>query len=213
MLRAEALSFAHPGQATPYQFSLEALPGAVTAVSGASGSGKSTLLDLLAGFIRPVSGRLELDGLDLLPLPPEQRPVSLLLQADNLFDHLSANENAALGLPRGTSRQNGSRLVAEALSEVGLADFGTKEASTLSGGQKQRVALARTLLRARPVLLLDEPFSALDDETRKATRSLVADLTTRHGWHTILVSHHADDIAAIATRHYRIVDGRLQLAA
>ena len=212
MLRTDDLVFAHPGQAAPYHFTLDAAPGVVTAISGASGSGKSTLLDLLAGFIRPRSGALTLDGANLLPLPPEQRPVSLLLQADNLFEHLTAAENAALGLPKGTAKAEGRAKVVEALAEVGLAGFETKLASTLSGGQKQRVALARTLLRARPVLLLDEPFSALDDETRKTTRDLVADLTRRHGWHTVLVSHHADDIAALAQAHYRIMDGRLERA-
>ncbi|MVS99963.1 ATP-binding cassette domain-containing protein [Devosia marina] len=210
MLRADDLVFAHPGQEEPYHFSLEAQPGEVTAISGASGSGKSTLLDLLAGFIAPVSGMLTLDGEDLLSLPPEARPVSLLLQADNLFEHLSAEENAALGLPRGTPKPTGQQLVAQALAEVGLAGFDTKQAANLSGGQKQRVALARTLLRDRPVLLLDEPFSALDDETRRTTRELVGALTRRHNWHTVLVSHHADDIAALASAHYRIVAGRLE---
>ena len=212
MLRADDLVFAHPGQAMPYRFTLEAMPGMVTAISGASGSGKSTLLDLLAGFIRPVSGTLTLDGADLLPLPPETRPVSLLLQSDNLFEHLSAEENAALGLPRGTAKTLGREKVAAALAEVGLAGLETQSAATLSGGQKQRVALARTLLRDRPVLLLDEPFSALDDETRQTTRALVGELTRRHNWHTVLVSHHADDIAALAEDHYRIVDGRLARA-
>lgn len=210
MLRADDLVFAHPGQAVPYRFTLEALPGAVTAISGASGSGKSTLLDLLAGFLRPTTGSLTLDGADLLALPPETRPVSLLLQSDNLFEHLSAEENAALGLPRGTTKQEGHRRVPEALAEVGLAGFEQRLAGNLSGGQKQRVALARTLLRNRPVLLLDEPFSALDDETRQTTRALVGDLTRRHHWHTVLVSHHADDIAALAEAHYRIVEGHLE---
>ena len=210
MLRADDLVFAHPGQAVPYRFTLEALPGKVTAISGASGSGKSTLLDLLAGFLRPTSGSLTLDGADLLPLPPETRPVSLLLQADNLFEHLSAEENAALGLPRGTPKPPGREMVAAALAEVGLAGFEQRLAANLSGGQKQRVALARTLLRDRPVLLLDEPFSALDDETRQTTRALVGELTQRHTWHTILVSHHADDIAALAHSHYRIVEGHLE---
>jgi thiamine transport system ATP-binding protein len=210
MLRADDLVFAHPGQAVPYRFSLEAMPGMVTAISGASGSGKSTLLDLLAGFIRPTGGTLTLDGVDLLPLPPETRPVSLLLQTDNLFEHLSAEENAVLGLPHGTSKASGRERVAGALAEVGLAGFEQRLAANLSGGQKQRVALARTLLRDRPVLLLDEPFSALDDETRLTTRALVGELTKRHNWHTVLVSHHADDIAALATVHYRIVDGKLE---
>jgi thiamine transport system ATP-binding protein len=210
MLRADDLTFAYPGQAIPYRFSLQAAPGEVTAISGASGAGKSTLLDLLAGFVRPSGGALALDGVDLLPFPPETRPVSLLLQTDNLFEHLTAEENAALGLPRTVSKVEGREKVAAALAEVGLAGFEAKLASTLSGGQKQRVALARTLLRECPVLLLDEPFSALDDETRKTTRDLVGELTRRHGWHTVLVSHHADDIAALASRHYRIVEGKLE---
>lgn len=207
MLVADDLVFAHPGQGVPYRFSFTADPGEVTAISGASGSGKSTLLDLVAGFLLPRSGSLAVDGRDLLPLPPEERPVSLLLQADNLFDHLTAEDNVALGLPRGGDERR-ERVLA-ALAEVGLGDAGRQLASTLSGGQKQRVALARTLLRDRPVLLLDEPFSALDDETRGTTRDLVARLTRRQGWHTVLVSHHADDIAALAARHYRIAGGAL----
>lgn len=209
MLVAADLRFAYPGQAE-YLFSFQARPGEVTAISGVSGSGKSTLLDLVAGFLRPVSGRLTLDGADLLPLPPEARPVSLLLQADNLFDHISTAENAALGLPKGTGRVEGRRQVTAALAEVGLDGFEDKPAANLSGGQKQRVALARTLLRDRAVLLLDEPFSALDDETRRTSRDLVGELTRQHGWHTILVSHHADDIAALAQSHYRIEAGRLE---
>ncbi|WIJ26079.1 ATP-binding cassette domain-containing protein [Devosia sp. RR2S18] len=209
MLRANSLTFAYLGQARPYQFSFSAEPGAVTAVSGASGSGKSTLLDLIAGFQRPISGELALDGRDLLPLEPEQRPVSLLLQSESLFDHLSAAKNVVLGLPRSTPRAEAQRAIASALSEVGLKGIGAQPAATLSGGQKQRVALARTLLRERPVLLLDEPFSALDDDTRGVIRELVRDLTVRHGWHTILVSHHSDDIAAIANRQYHLNGGRL----
>ncbi|MBD8067320.1 ATP-binding cassette domain-containing protein [Devosia sp. PTR5] len=209
MLRADDLRFAYPGQRQGYDFSFTAEPGEITAVSGSSGSGKSTLLDLLAGFARPQSGALTLDGASLLPLPPERRPVSLLLQSDNLFDHISAAENVALGLPSGTSRTERDAAVARALAEVGLEGVGPQRASTLSGGQKQRVALARTLLRSRPVLLLDEPFSALDDETRETVRALIARLTAQQGWHTVLVSHHIDDIAAVAQRHYRLVDGRL----
>lgn len=212
MLRADDLVFAHPGQTSPYHFSLSAEAGEVTAISGASGSGKSTLLDLLAGFLSPSAGTLLLDGTNIAVLPPEKRPVSLLLQADNLFDHLTAADNVALGLPKGIDKGTGKEKVRAALAEVGLGEFADKPASTLSGGQKQRVALARTLLRDRPVLLLDEPFSALDDETRRTTRDLVAELTRRHGWHTVLVSHHADDIAALAQRHYRLSDGRLVAA-
>ncbi len=209
MLRVENLTYAHPGQAAPYVFSLVADAGEVTAISGASGSGKSTLLDLLAGFLVPSAGSINLGQQDLVPLPPEARPVSLLLQSESLFEHLTAARNVGLGLPAGTSKAQARTQIDAALAEVGLEGTGDQVAATLSGGQKQRVALARTLLRARPVLLLDEPFSALDDDTRIAVRELVGTLTLRHAWHTILVSHHLDDVAALASRHYALSDGRL----
>lgn len=212
MLRAEHLAFAYGLETQAYDFSFEAASGAVTAISGASGSGKSTLLDLVAGFLTPQSGRLDLDGRNLLPLPPETRPLSLLLQSDNLFDHLTAAENVALGLPKGTAKAEGRERVETVLARIGLEGLGNQTAATLSGGQKQRVALARTLLRDRAVLLLDEPFSALDDETRVVIRALVSELTASQGWHTILVSHHEDDIAALATRRYRLEKGRLSPA-
>jgi thiamine transport system ATP-binding protein len=208
MLALENVTYSHPGHGI-YIFSMTAAQGEVTAVSGPSGSGKSTLLDLIAGFLTPIAGTITFDGRDLLPQPPEIRPVSILFQSETLFDHLTAAKNVELGLPPAT--QDAAARVEAALAEVGLPGVGRQRASTLSGGQKQRVALARTLLRDRPVLLLDEPFSALDDDTRLETRTLVKTLTERHGWATILVSHHADDVAALAARHYRIVDGELDL--
>ena len=93
---------------------------------------------------------------------------------------------------------------------MAFADIGPQRAATLSGGQKQRVALARTLLRNKPVLLLDEPFSALDDETRAEARTLVQSLTRKHKWATVLVTHHVDDISAIADRVYSLENGTLR---
>jgi thiamine transport system ATP-binding protein len=212
MLQADRLTFTHPGATRRYAFSFAAAPGEITAISGQSGSGKSTLLDLVAGFLTPASGSLTLDGADLIPLPPEQRPVSILFQSDTLFDHLSAGRNLALGLPRSTPTAQANRRIAAALAEVGLPGIENQRAATLSGGEKQRVAFARTLLRDRPVLLLDEPFSALDDSTRSTMRDLVRGLTKRHRWITMLVSHHADDVEALASRRYRLEDGRLLAA-
>jgi len=209
MLQADRLAFTHPGATRRYEFSFTAHPGEITAVSGQSGAGKSTLLDLVAGFLVPESGTLTLDGTSLIPLPPEQRPVSILFQSETLFDHLSAGRNLALGLPKGTPRATSDQRIADALTEVGLPGIEGQRAATLSGGEKQRVALARTLLRDRPVLLLDEPFSALDDSTRATMRDLVRGLTERHRWITMLVSHHMDDIDALATRRYRLEDGQL----
>jgi thiamine transport system ATP-binding protein len=208
MLVLEDITYAHPGMAEPYSFTLTAEAGAVTAVSGASGSGKSTLLDLIAGFLQPISGRMTMDGTDLLALPPEARPLSILFQSDAVFEHLSATENVALGLKVG-ERAARDAAVAQALSEVGLGHLDGRSAARLSGGEKQRVALARTLLRNKPLLLLDEPFSALDDTTRRAIRDLVGRLTREKGWTTLMVSHHGEDVAALASRHYRLENGRL----
>jgi len=207
MLEAEHLQFTHPGATRHFDLSFAARPGEITAVSGQSGAGKSTLLDLIAGFLAPSSGTLTLDGTDLLPLPPERRPISILFQSETLFEHLSAYQNLELGLPRGTS--GGQQKIEAALAEVGLSGVLRQRADTLSGGEKQRVALARTLLRDRPVLLLDEPFSALDDDTRATIRTLVRSLTERHRWITLLVSHHVDDVEALASRRYQLRDGML----
>ena len=206
MLVLEDVTFAYSG-GMQYRFSMTAGAGVVTAIRGQSGAGKSTLLDLIAGFLAPTSGTIRIDGQNVTTLPPELRPISILFQSETLFDHLSAGRNVALGLPR----PDPTRIPAS-LAEVGLPDIGAQRAGTLSGGQKQRVALARTLLRNRPVLLLDEPFSALDDETRATTRTLVRDLTLKHKWATLLVTHHADDIAAIADRVYALESGALRAA-
>jgi len=204
MLVLDDVTFTYPNATSGYRFSMRTEAGVVTAVRGASGAGKSTLLDLIAGFLVPRSGRIVIGADDVTSLPPERRPVSILFQSETLFEHLSAARNVALGLPHPDAGK-----VAAALAEVGLPQLGGQRAATLSGGQKQRVALARTLLRNRPVLLLDEPFSALDDETRSSARDLVRELTRRNNWSTVLVTHHADDIAALASRVYRLENGVL----
>ena len=204
MLALDHVAFGY-GDTPAYDFTMEAAAGEVTAIRGASGSGKSTLLDLVAGFLVPASGAIRIGDATVNTLPPEQRPVSILFQSETLFEHLTAARNVALSLPHPDPAR-----VAAALAELKLSDLAGQRAATLSGGQKQRVALARTLLRDKPVLLLDEPFSALDDETRAATRTLVQSLTRKQKWATVLVTHHADDIGAIADRVYRLEAGRLE---
>jgi len=206
VLELDALRFAHPGQDRHYTFSLSVAPGEILGISGTSGAGKSTLLDLIAGFVTPLSGSLTLDGRSLVDLAPEQRPVAILFQADNLFDHLSIDRNLSLARPHGRLPQDERNASLEA---VGLAGLGQRRASTLSGGQKQRAALARCLLLDRPVLLLDEPFSALDAGTADAMRELVRKLVSTRNWHTLLVSHQEDDLA-IADRRLHLEAERLQ---
>lgn len=204
MLKLEALRFAYPGMQPPYDFTMQVEAGEIVLVSGRSGSGKSTLLDLIAGFQTPESGTLTLNETDLLPMPPESRPVSILFQKDNLFDHLSVAKNLSLGVPRGTSEAESARQVKAVLEQVDLPAFAERRASQLSGGQQQRVALARTLLRNRPVLLLDEPFASLDAETAGDMRDLVRSLTRTAKWQTIIVSHLSADAELLADRSYSL---------
>lgn len=209
MLRLDHVTFAYPGQQTPYDFDLTLAPGEILAITGVSGSGKSTLLDLTAGFLKPQSGRITLAGKSLTKLPPQDRPVSILFQADNLFDHLTVARNLALGLPANLQEAERNQRIADVLGEVGLPGLENRRASNLSGGQKQRVALARTLLRGTPVLLLDEPFAALDPEMADSMRALVQQLTRAHDWHVIVVTHDEKDVNTFATRHLHLENGVL----
>jgi len=209
MLKITNVRFAHPGQSTPYEFNLQVSPGETIAVTGPSGSGKSTLLDLIAGFLNPSEGSIFLNNTDLTPLPPEARPVSMLLQADNLFDHLSVKANLALGLPKSTPANIRQDLIEQVLNDVELSGFANRRAASLSGGQKQRVALARTLLLNRPIVLLDEPFAALDAETATAMRSLVKRLVAEQNWCAIVVSHNLDDVTELDARHCEMRNAQL----
>jgi thiamine transport system ATP-binding protein len=211
MLTIDELRFAYNGQAEPWTFSLAVNPGEIVAITGPSGSGKSTLLDLIAGFQIPLSGRVVLDGKEFTRQPPEQRPMSILFQSDNLFDHLTVADNVGLGLPKSARADERHQRIRDALAEMELDGYGTRRASKLSGGQKQRVALARTLLRDRPVLLLDEPFAALDAETAATIRQTVREMVRSHGWHTLIVSHLPEDAKGFADKKLRIEDWRLKL--
>jgi len=193
-----------------YNFSLEAKRGEVVGITGASGNGKSTLLDLISGFLKPISGNISFDGKDLTILPPEKRPITILFQKYNLFEHLSVEKNITLGVSDSLKKTN-MKKVYEILKEVGLSGFEKKISSTLSGGQQQRVALARSLLRDKPILLLDEPFSGLDFETRKHMLNLVQFITKSKNISTIMVTHEPNDCKQIANKSYEIKNGKLTL--
>lgn len=211
MLTIDRLEFAYPGATTAFHFDLTVAVGEIIGLTGPSGSGKSTLFDLIAGFLSPRSGNIALDDHSILTLPPERRPVSILFQTDNLFEHLSAGNNVALGLGNAI-RADDPRVIA-ALDAMQLPDLANRRAANLSGGQKQRVALARTLLRNRPILLLDEPFNGLDDATAAPIRADITRLVSERGWHAILVSHQSEEIEAMCARVYTIKDGKTRLAA
>jgi thiamine transport system ATP-binding protein len=184
--------------------------GTTTAIIGPSGAGKSTLLDVIAGFIAPAAGRVLWDGRDLTPLPPAARPVTLLFQDHNLFAHLSLEENVGLGLRPDLRLDAGARgRVAAALAETGLAGKERRRPGELSGGERSRVALARALLRNRPLLLLDEPFAALGPALRAEMLDLVARIRAEQGATLLMVSHAPEDARRIAGQVVLVDDGRV----
>lgn len=185
-------------------------PGGRVAVLGPSGAGKSTLLDVIAGFRTPLAGRLCWEGRDLTQAPPEARPVSILFQDGNLFPHLTMARNLGLAL-----RPDGRRPGAEerlridgALRRVGLEGMGERLPGTLSGGQQSRAALARLLLMARPVMLLDEPFSALGPGLKREMLALVDEVADSLGALAVMVTHDPEDARRFAREVILVSDGR-----
>lgn len=177
------------------------------ALIGPSGGGKSSLLYALAGFLDPASGRITWQGQDITRLPPAERPVTLLFQDHNLFPHMSVLQNTALGLrPDLRLPPEGWDKARAALARVGLEDHMEKRPAALSGGQRQRCALARALLRDKPVLCLDEPFAALGPALRQEMLALVEELVTAAGATLLMVTHHPEDARRIADRVV-LVDG------
>jgi ABC-type Fe3+/spermidine/putrescine transport system ATPase subunit len=177
---------------------------------GASGSGKTTLLRAIAGFVRPVTGRIVLDGADLSGLPPHRRPVNTMFQSYALFPHMSVAANVGFGLrQRGISRRETRRRVEAMLSLVRLDGFGARRPAELSGGQQQRVALARSLAPSPQLLLLDEPMSALDQALRRETRGELVRLRRSLGLSFVLVTHDQDEALEVADRIGVMRDGRM----
>ncbi len=172
--------------------------GAKIAVIGPSGAGKSTLLQAIAGFTPVSQGRILWQGQDLVDVAPGQRPVSILFQDQNLFPHLTIARNLGLGLnPRLRLTAGEWARVEGVLERVGLSGMGGRRPAELSGGQQGRAALARALLRARPLLLLDEPFAALGPALKAEMMTLVGDVVDETGATLLMVTHDPDD----ARRH------------
>jgi putative thiamine transport system ATP-binding protein len=195
-LTLDALQIDHAG--TPLvRLSARVTPGQVLTVMGPSGSGKSTLLAALIGALPAaftLSGRVLLNDQDITTLPTAQRRIGILFQDDVLFPHLSVSQNLGFGLRPGGSRVDRQARVEAALDRMGLSGFGPRDPASLSGGQRARVALARTLLAEPLALLLDEPFSKLDQALRAQVRDLV--FAETHNLPVILVTHDPEDAHA-----------------
>ncbi len=184
-----------------------------TVIFGPSGAGKSTLLRLLAGLDHPVSGRIALDGRALtetasgLRVPPGHRQTSLVSQQSALFPHLTAAANVAYGLSA-LDRATRTRRVNEMLDLVGATDLAARRPEDLSGGQAQRVALARALAPAPRLLLLDEPFSALDGVASDALLVRLQNWLRASKVRTVVATHDATDALATSAEVLLLRDGR-----
>lgn len=188
-------------------------PGSTTAIVGASGCGKTTLLRIVAGFEKPDAGTVLVAGRRVAwdggNVPAHRRQVGYVAQDGALFPHLTVGQNIAYGVRGGIRRPEVASRVAELLDMVSLRrDFASRRPHELSGGQQQRVALARALARRPVLMLLDEPFSALDTGLRAATRRTVAAALADAGITTLLVTHDQEEALSIADQVAVMRDGR-----
>lgn len=181
------------------------------AVIGPSGAGKSTLLAALCGFLPFTVGRLTWEGREITEAAPGERPMTMLFQDNNLFPHLTVTQNVGLGIRPDLRLSEEERArVATALERVGLAGHATKRPGALSGGQQSRAALARVLVQARPLVLLDEPFAALGPALRNEMLDLVQDLVRETGASLLMVTHAPEDVRRIAEEVIFVAEGRAE---
>ena len=191
--------------------SLQVPQGQTVALLGPSGSGKSTLLKIIAGLEAPDAGRVLFDGQDITNLPPEQRKFALMFQDFALFPHLSVQDNVAFGLiEQGQRRALARAQAVEMLQRFGLGAHTEARGWQLSGGEQQRVALARALITAPRLLLLDEPFSALDADLRLSLRAEFQARIAASGMAVLWVTHDQAEARSVGARGFRVVDGALQ---
>ena len=193
------------------QLNLEVEPGEFFSLLGPSGCGKSTTLRLIAGFERPTSGAVVIDGSDMSSVPPHQRPVNTVFQSYALFPHLDVGANVGFGLKyhNATPAEVKAR-VGEALEMVRLGGLERRKPHQLSGGQQQRVALARSLVLNPSVLLLDEPLGALDAKLRKALQIELKTLQEEVGITFIYVTHDQEEALTMSDRLAVMAAGRIE---
>jgi putrescine transport system ATP-binding protein len=180
---------------------LEIYKGELFSLLGGSGCGKTTLLRMLAGFETPSTGSIVIDGVNMVDVPPYERPVNMMFQSYALFPHMTVENNVAYGLKRdGVNKTEIEQRVADMLAMVELTRFRKRKPHQLSGGQRQRVALARALVKQPKVLLLDEPLGALDKRLREQTQYELMNIQDRLGVTFVVVTHDQEEAMTLSTR-------------
>ena len=183
--------------------------GSLISIVGPSGAGKSTILNALAGFIPLTSGVIKWNGSDITKLDPGLRPLSILFQDYNLFSHLTVKDNIAIGLrPNLKLDDLETEMVNSVIEEVGLSKFKFIKPFQLSGGQRTRVSLARSIVRSKPILLLDEAFSGLGPALRSEMIKLIKNKSIKKGITLIMVSHHIKDAIELDQKVIFVNDGK-----
>ena len=180
---------------------LNVFKGELFSLLGGSGCGKTTLLRMLAGFERPTTGTIFIDGIDMTEVPPYERPVNMMFQSYALFPHMTVENNVAYGLKRdAVPLAERTRRVGEMLDMVEMSAFAKRKPHQLSGGQRQRVALARALVKSPKVLLLDEPLAALDKRLREQTQFELMNIQDQLGITFVVVTHDQEEAMTLSTR-------------
>jgi spermidine/putrescine transport system ATP-binding protein len=212
-IQLEELTKAFDGVTAVDGIDLHMPPGEFFTMLGPSGCGKTTTLRMIAGFERPTSGRIMLDGTDVARVPPHKRNVNTVFQSYALFPHLDVAGNVAFGLKyQKLSKADQSRRVGEALELVNLTGFAGRKPSQLSGGQQQRVALARALVLQPRVLLLDEPLGALDARLRKNLQVELKSLQAELGITFVFVTHDQEEALTMSDRIAVMSNGLIEQA-
>jgi putative spermidine/putrescine transport system ATP-binding protein len=210
-LRVAGIAKAYGGQTVIEALDVHIRRGELVSLLGPSGCGKTTLLRLIAGLVNADRGSITLGGRELASVPAHKRNVSVVFQNYALFPHLNVRENVAFGLrARGQSAQAAQPAVDEVLALVRMRDFATRAVGQLSGGQQQRVAVARALVVNPDLLLLDEPFSALDRKLRETMQIELKSLLRSRGMTAIFVTHDQDEALAVSDRIAVMNAGRIE---
>ena len=189
-----------------FEFNISIKKGEVVTIEGPSGVGKSTLINLISGFLLPERGEILWLNKRIDNLQPNERPTSTIFQNNNLFEHLSCFDNVCLGVSSNlkiSSREKEN--INNLFSELGITKIMERMPNEISGGQEARVSIIRALMTKKPILLLDEPVSSLDQETREETLKIIKNTSEKYNLTLVIVSHHRDDRRLLNARPINLV--------